>query len=155
MKKLVFASVMALASLSLFYTPMLRAQDSNHHQGSGRVQHLSKTPLRRPIPRPKPRRLESFLTAYPQSVVKKRVLDTLIDIYSGLGDDANTLSAATRLLQVDPNNMKAIFYLGPYQEEPVRQDQRLRRPATMPRCWPARAFWRPSLPAWPMPTGRS
>ena len=41
MKKIVFASMMALASVSLVSAPMLRAQDSNHHQGSGRVQHLS------------------------------------------------------------------------------------------------------------------
>ena len=41
MKKLVFASVMALASISLVTAPMLRAQDSDHHQGSGRVQRLS------------------------------------------------------------------------------------------------------------------
>ena len=41
MKKLVFASVMALASISLVTSPMLRSQDSNYHQGSARVQRLS------------------------------------------------------------------------------------------------------------------
>jgi hypothetical protein len=53
--------------------------------------------------------LESFLKAYPQSVVKNSVLDSLIDTYQGLQDADNTLSAASRLLQVDPSNMKAIF----------------------------------------------
>jgi hypothetical protein len=54
--------------------------------------------------------LESFLQAYPQSVAKKDALSRLIDIYLGQNDADNTLSAASRLLQVDPNNMKAIYY---------------------------------------------
>jgi hypothetical protein len=33
----------------------------------------------------------------------------LLDAYQGLSDADKTLSAASRLLQVDPNNMKAIF----------------------------------------------
>ena len=49
------------------------------------------------------------MKAYPQSVVKSAVLDSLIDTYQGLQDADNTLSAASRLLQVDPSNMKAIF----------------------------------------------
>lgn len=53
--------------------------------------------------------LESFLHAYPQSVVKGVVLDALIDTYQGLGDTNNTLGAASRQLEVDPNNMKAIY----------------------------------------------
>jgi hypothetical protein len=109
MKKLVLAAVMAMASLSLVYAPTLRAQDStitikdpiefNTYQNCS-TQTDAKT---------KATCLESFLTAYPQSVVKNSVLDSLIDTYQGLNDPANTLSAATRLLQVDPSNMKAIF----------------------------------------------
>jgi hypothetical protein len=60
-------------------------------------------------PKAKAVALESFLKAYPQSVVKNSVLDSLIDTYQGLQDADNTLSAASRLLQVDPSNMKAIF----------------------------------------------
>ena len=50
------------------------------------------------------------MKAYPQSVVKGAVLDVLIDTYQGLQDTDKTLSAASRLLQVDPNNLKAILY---------------------------------------------
>jgi len=60
-------------------------------------------------PKAKAAALESFLTAYPQSVVKNSVLDSLIDTYQGLQDADKTLGAASRLLQVDPGNMKAIF----------------------------------------------
>jgi hypothetical protein len=108
MKKLVFASVMALASITLVSSPMLRAQDSitikdpqefNAYQLAN-TQSDAKT---------KAGQLEDFLTKYPQSVVKNAVLDALIDTYQSLNDADKTLSAASRLLQVDPNNMKAIF----------------------------------------------
>jgi hypothetical protein len=109
MKKIVFTSVMALAGISLAVAPMLRAQDSitikdpaefNTYQMAS-TQIDAKT---------KASQLEFFLKTYPQSVVKKAVLDSLIDTYQGLGDADNELSAASRLLQVDPSNMKATFY---------------------------------------------
>jgi hypothetical protein len=109
MKKFVFTSVMALAGISLAVAPMLRAQDSitikdpaefNTYQMAS-TQIDAKT---------KASQLESFLKTYPQSVVKKAVLDSLIDTYQGLGDADNELSAASRLLQVDPSSMKATFY---------------------------------------------
>ena len=110
MKKLVFASVMALAILSLFTAPMLRAQDSTITIKDPAEYNTYQSAFTQSDPKAKATALESFLQAYPQSVVKGAVLDSLIDIYQGLGDAANTLSAATRLLQVDPNTMKAILY---------------------------------------------
>src|ERR1017187_8575895 len=50
---------------------------------------------------------ESFLQNYPQSIVKKTVLDGLVVAYSTY-DPAKTVDAAQRLLQIDPNNLKAI-----------------------------------------------
>jgi hypothetical protein len=61
-------------------------------------------------PHTKASQLEGFLRSYPQSVVKQAVLDMLVDTYQSLGDPAKTLSAASRLLQMDPNNLKAILY---------------------------------------------
>lgn len=109
MKKLVFASVMALASLGLFTAPMLRAQDSTITIKDPAEFNTYNSAIGLSDPKAKAVALESFLTAYPQSVVKAAVLDALIDIYQGSGDADKTLSAASRLLQVDPNNMKAIF----------------------------------------------
>lgn len=109
MKKLVFASVLALASIGYVASPMLRAQDSitikdpkefNDYQ-------LANTQT---DPKIKAGQLEEFLTKYPQTVIKSAVLSDLIDTYQSLQDVDKTLSAATRLLQVDPNNMKAISY---------------------------------------------
>jgi hypothetical protein len=108
MKKLVFASVMALASVSLVVTPMLQAQDSitiKDPQEFNAYQ-LANTQT---DPKTKVVQLEEFLSKYPQSVIKSAVLDTLIENYQNLQDADKTLSAASRQLQLDPNNMKAIF----------------------------------------------
>lgn len=109
MKKLVFAFVLALASLSLVSAPLLRAQDTITIKDPAEY-NTYQNAFTQKDPHAKAAALESFLQAYPQSVVKSAVLDTLIDIYQGLGDADKTLSAATRLVQVDPNNMKAIFW---------------------------------------------
>ena len=108
MKKLVFASVLALASVSLVSAPMLRAQDSIVIKDPAEF-NTYQMATSQADPKTKAMALESFLTAYPQSVVKNSVLDSLIDTYQGLQDADKTLSAASRLLQVDPSNMKAIF----------------------------------------------
>jgi hypothetical protein len=108
MKKLVFASMMALASISLVSAPMLRAQDSITIKDPAEF-NTYQTASGQSDPKTKASQLEAFLQTYPQSVVKSAVLDTLIDTYQGLGDADKTLSAATRLLQVEPSNMKAIF----------------------------------------------
>jgi hypothetical protein len=115
MKKLVLTSVLALASISLLFAPMLRAQDStitikdpaefntynNACGGCASATGQSTT-------KPSAAALESFLQAYPQSVVKGSALELLMVTYRSMGDVDKTLGAATRLLQVDPNNLKAI-----------------------------------------------
>ncbi len=109
MKKLVFAFVLALASLSLVVAPMLRAQDTITIKDPAEY-NTYQNAIGQKDPHAKAAALESFLNAYPQSVVKSAVLDNLIDTYQGLGDADKTLTAATGLLQIDPNNMKAIFW---------------------------------------------
>src|SRR5271166_271711 len=109
MKKLVFASVMALASISLVSAPTLRAQDSITIKDPAEFNAYQMFTTQTD-PKAKAAAGESFLKMYPQSVVKKAVLDSLVDTYQSLNDPDNTLSAATRELQVDPNNLKAILY---------------------------------------------
>lgn len=112
MKKLVFASVVALASVSLVYVPTLRAQDQ-----SGQITikdpaeyNAYQMATTQSDPKAKAAALESFLQTYPQSVVKKAVLDQLVDAYQASQQPDKTVDAASRLLQVDPNNLKAILY---------------------------------------------
>jgi hypothetical protein len=107
MKKLVFASVMALASLSLVYTPALRAQDITIKDPAEFNAYQMATT--QSDPKAKAAALETFLQTYPQSVVKKAVLVMLLETYQGLGDADHVVSTAGRVLQVDPNNMEALF----------------------------------------------
>jgi hypothetical protein len=111
MKKVVFASAMALASMSLVSTPALRAQDTGQTiQIQDPAEFNSyQNATTQTDPAQKCAALESFISTYPQSVVKKAVLDQMIDCYQQSNNPDKTLSAASRLLQVEPNNMKAIF----------------------------------------------
>jgi hypothetical protein len=60
-------------------------------------------------PQTKAPALEQYLTAYPQSAVKAATLEQLMLAYSAF-DPAKTLDAADRLLQVDPNNLRALTF---------------------------------------------
>jgi hypothetical protein len=110
MKKLVFAFVMAFTSICLVSMPTLRAQDSDQIALSGPEYNAYQMAKTQSDPKLKAEALESFLQTYPQSKIKEGILDMLVDTYQGLNSPDKALSAASRLLQVDPNNMKAIYY---------------------------------------------
>jgi hypothetical protein len=52
--------------------------------------------------------LEAYLTQFPQSSIKENVLETIMALYATF-DAAKAEDAADRLLQVDPNNIKALY----------------------------------------------
>lgn len=114
MKKLVFASAMAWASLGFIGTPTLHAQAAGGNQGGISLPpaefNAYQTATTETNPQQKAAALESFLKTYPQSPVKKEVLDQLMDTYRQLNDLDKELSASNRLLQIDPNDLKAILY---------------------------------------------
>jgi tetratricopeptide (TPR) repeat protein len=109
---------MALVSVSLVSAPALRAQDNSNQitiQNPAEFNAYQQASTQTD-PAQKAAALESFLSTYPQSVVKKAVLDELIVSYQGLGQPDKAKSAAQRLLQIDPNNMRAI-YISVYVEK--------------------------------------
>jgi hypothetical protein len=55
--------------------------------------------------------LEGFLSQYPNSVVKQDALEALMAAYQATGNTAKTIDAAQRVLQVDPNNVRALALL--------------------------------------------
>src|ERR1044071_4561959 len=55
--------------------------------------------------------LEAFVTQYPNSVVKKDALEALMGAYQQSANSAKMGETAERLLQVDPNNMRALALL--------------------------------------------
>jgi len=55
--------------------------------------------------------LESFLQQYPNSIVKEEALEQLMAAYQQTGNAAKTTDAANRLLQVNPNSVRALALL--------------------------------------------
>lgn len=55
--------------------------------------------------------LEAFLQTYPNSVMKTDAMEQLMAAYQTAGDAQKTLDTATRILQSDPNNVRALAVL--------------------------------------------
>ncbi len=55
--------------------------------------------------------LETFLQQYPNSVVKVGALELLMATYQQLGNSQKVLDTANRVLQADPNNLRALALL--------------------------------------------
>jgi hypothetical protein len=55
--------------------------------------------------------LEAFLTQYPNSVMKEDALELLMGSYQQTGNEAKMIDAAQRLLQINPNNVRALALL--------------------------------------------
>jgi hypothetical protein len=112
MKKYVLASLLALATTVPVSVPMV------YGQGAQPGQITIKDPteyndytnaIGLSTPAAKAAAIETFLTKYPNSVVKNDLLEVLMASYQGAGDQAKTLSTADRLLAVDPGNLRALF----------------------------------------------
>lgn len=128
MKKVVFASVLALASSALYLPSIVLAQD----QGSQSSQITIKDPaeynaytsaIGQSAPAAKAAAIEAFLQQYPNSVVKAEMLEQLVGAYQATGDTAKTYDAAKRLLQVDPNNLRALIFVVYVEKQQAQGDQ--------------------------------
>ncbi|HYV73728.1 MAG TPA: hypothetical protein VFB24_05665 [Candidatus Binatia bacterium] len=62
-------------------------------------------------PNAKAQGLEAFLQTYPNSVMKNDALEALMAAYQQAGNGQKMIDAATRLVQADPNNVKALAIL--------------------------------------------
>ncbi len=62
-------------------------------------------------PAQKAQMLEAFLQTYPSSVMKEDALELLMVAYQQAGDAQKTLDAAQRVLQANPNNVRALALL--------------------------------------------
>jgi hypothetical protein len=127
MKKVVFASLLAVASSVVCSLPAALAQ-----AGSQSSQITIKDPaeynaytnaIGQSTPAAKASSIESFLQAYPNSVVKGEMLEQLVGAYQATGDTAKTYDAAKRLLQVDPNNLRALIFVVYVEKQQANGDQ--------------------------------
>ena len=62
-------------------------------------------------PQQKASALEQFLQQYPNTAVKKDALQQLLGAYQSAGNMQKAAEASTNLLQLDPNNVYALFVL--------------------------------------------
>ncbi|MCU1226559.1 MAG: putative lipoprotein [Edaphobacter sp.] len=118
MKKVVVASLLAVASVASVARMAVAQTQANpgaSAQASGGIQMSPaeyaayNAAIGQPTPQAKAPALEAYLTAYPQSAVKAATLEQLMLAYSSF-DPVKTLDAADRLLQVDPNNLRALTF---------------------------------------------
>ena len=67
--------------------------------------------------------LEAFLTQYPNSVMKEDALEALLAEYQKTGNAAKMSDTANRLLQANPNNVRALALLAFYHRSLAQQGQ--------------------------------
>jgi len=67
--------------------------------------------IREQNPQAQVQALESFVQQYPNSVVREEALEQLMAAYEKTGNAAKTAESASRLLQVNPNNIRALALL--------------------------------------------
>ena len=67
--------------------------------------------LQQTNPAQKAQAMEAYLQTYPNSVMKEDALEVLMAAYQQAGDAQKTIDAANRVLQVDPNNIRALALL--------------------------------------------
>jgi hypothetical protein len=118
MKKVVVASLLAIAGMACVTGTVVAQTQVNlgsQQPAGGGVQmspaeyNAYNSAITQTDPKAKAAALEAYLTAYPQSSVKAAVLEQLMLAYASF-DPAKTLDAADRLLQVDPNNLRALTF---------------------------------------------
>jgi hypothetical protein len=110
MKKAFLASVLAAACVStVAATPMFaQAAAAAGPQLSQDEYTAYNAVITATDPAAKATAAEAFLTKYPQSTVKSTVLEQLLAAYSAANNAPKAIDAADRLLQVDPNNIRAL-----------------------------------------------
>ncbi|ABF41262.1 hypothetical protein Acid345_2261 [Candidatus Koribacter versatilis Ellin345] len=62
-------------------------------------------------PKAKATALQSFLQTYPNSVMKTDAMELLMAAYQQAGDQQNMLQTAQQIIQVEPNNVRALALL--------------------------------------------
>lgn len=125
MKKLVSASVMLLSVCSaMIVSSSAFAQAPDGQAAAGAPAACGAITIKDPAeynayanatsqstPQAKAQAIEAFLQQYPNSVAKTDLLGQLMASYQQTGDVAKTLDAAKRLIQADPNNLRALTFV--------------------------------------------
>ncbi len=121
MKKFVLASVLAVAAGTLCVVPAAYSQDQITIKDPAEYNAYSNA-IGISAPAAKAAAIEDFLTKYPQTVVKVDMLTQLLTAYQQANDVPNALKTAKRLLDADPNNLRAAaFYVALTKVQATKQ----------------------------------
>lgn len=128
MKKVVLASMLAVATLVPAMVPATWAQAQESQSGQITIKDPAEynaytNAIGQSTPAAKAAAIEAFLQQYPNSVVKKQMLGQLVSAYQATGDTAKTYDAAKRLLQVDPSNLRALTFVVYVEKSQANGDQ--------------------------------
>jgi len=116
MKKVVLASLLAVAGAGLLAHPGFSQQPTGQAAAPGQIQmsqeeyaayNNAKTQT---TPAAQAAAWEAYLKAYPNSAVKEDALQQMLNAYSATSDNAKTLDAADRLLAVNPSNFYGLLF---------------------------------------------
>jgi hypothetical protein len=109
MKKAFLASMLAVACVTTVAAPRMFAQAAAAGPQLSQEEYTAyNAVITATDPAAKAAAAEAFLTKYPQSTVKSTVLEQALAGYSGSNNAPKAIDAADRLLQVDPNNIRAL-----------------------------------------------
>ncbi len=120
MKTSLIAVVLGLAAMAAAQQPATQPASSAPAQAASAQGPVIKDPaeynayvsaVQQTDPNAKISGLEAFVTQYPNSVVRKDALEVLMGAYQQAGNQAKTTETAERLLQADPNSMRALALL--------------------------------------------
>lgn len=129
MKKVVLASMLAVATLVPAVVPAIPACAQESQSGQSLTikdpaeYNAYTNAIGQSTPAAKAAAIEAFLQQYPNSVVKQQMLEQLVSAYQATGDTAKTLDAAKRLLQVSPDNLRALTFVVYVEKSQANGDQ--------------------------------
>ncbi|MHB1935298.1 MAG: hypothetical protein ACYCOR_01785 [Acidobacteriaceae bacterium] len=111
-KKILYVTVLALASSAIGAAPMMM-QAQAAAPGTITIKDPAEynaynAAISQPTPQGKESAIEGFLQQYPNSVVKKQVLEILMDSYTQTGNTNKALAAGRQVLQIDPTDLRAL-----------------------------------------------
>lgn len=129
MKKVVLASMLAVATLVPAVVPAIPACAQESQSGQSLTikdpaeYNAYTNAIGQSTPAAKAAAIEEFLQQYPNSVVKTQMLEQLVLAYQGTNDMSKVFDASKRLLQVDPNNLRALTLVVYVEKSQANGDQ--------------------------------
>ncbi|WP_158786242.1 hypothetical protein [Granulicella sp. L46] len=111
MKKLILASLLVVVSAGSIASPVYSQQAASGGIQMSQDEYAAYNKANTAAtPAEKAAAFEAYLKQYPNSAVKVDVLNQILFADAQLQDKAAILNAADRLLEVDPNNLRALFF---------------------------------------------